>query len=62
MQRALGAVSGVYPSSLLEPVLRLRRALGRFVKTGMEEICAPVNVFDSLCQCLGQHKNADHEA
>jgi hypothetical protein len=37
---------GVSPSLLPAPALRLRRSSGGFIKTGMREICAPINVFD----------------
>ena len=39
--------AGVSPSLLPVPVLRLRRSSGGFIKMGMEEICVPVNVFDT---------------
>ena len=47
----IAACSGVSSSLLPELALRLRRASDRSVRMGMEEICAHVNVFDSMRRC-----------
>ena len=45
--RPIATGTGVSPLLLPVPALRLRRSSGGFIKMGMEEICAPVNVFDT---------------